>query len=90
MEEWCVARYVPDGAHFHEQVETGHVDAGEETVDLAVGGFIEIVVVPETIFFMISIFFFFSSPFEFQYHSRVSGEGGIGKTTYRPKINEQR
>jgi hypothetical protein len=33
-------------AHLHEEVEAGHVDAAEEAVDLAVGGFIQIAVVP--------------------------------------------
>lgn len=48
MEEWRVAGDVPDCTHSHEEVETGHVDAGEKSVDLTVGGFVEVVVVPET------------------------------------------
>lgn len=48
MEEGRVAGDVSNGAHLHEEVETGHVDAGEETVDLTMGGFVEVVVVPET------------------------------------------
>ena len=39
-EERAVGGYVPVVAHAHEEVEEGHVDAAEEAVDLAVGGFV--------------------------------------------------
>jgi len=33
-------------AHLHEEMETGHVDAAEEAVDLSVGGFVQVAMIP--------------------------------------------
>jgi len=43
-----IAGYVAAVAHLHEEVEQGHVYAAEEAVYLAMGGFIQVAVVPKS------------------------------------------
>jgi hypothetical protein len=33
-------------AHLHEEVKASHVDAAEEAVDLSVGGFVQVAMIP--------------------------------------------
>ena len=49
LEEGRVGGYTAAHTHLHEEVQQRHVHAAEETVDLAVGCFIEVAVVPASI-----------------------------------------
>jgi hypothetical protein len=45
-EQGGVVGYEAAVAHLHEKVETGHVDPAEEAVDLSVGGFVQVAMIP--------------------------------------------
>lgn len=53
MKERSVIGDVSGYSHAHEQVQTCHVNTGEETVGLTMGGFVQVVVVPESIFMLV-------------------------------------
>lgn len=42
-------------SHLHEQVEESHVYTAKETVDLAMGGFVEIAMVPKSVIALVEV-----------------------------------
>jgi hypothetical protein len=46
VKQGSVVGYEAAVAYLHEEMETGHVDAAEEAVDLSVGGFVQIAMIP--------------------------------------------